>query len=131
MAGYHEAIMLDPQGYVAEASGENIFVVRDGRVFTPAPGAAILGGITRDTIITLLREMKIEVVERPIARDELYIADEVFMCGTAAEVTPVREIDDRMIGLGARGPMVERVQGRYFEVVRGKTPPVKEWLTYV
>lgn len=130
-AGYDEAIMLDPQGYVSEASGENIFVVRDGRVVTPALGASILGGITRDSVLAILRDFGVEVVERPIARDELYIADEIFMVGTAAEVTPVRELDDRTIGIGARGLLTEKVQKRYFDVVRGVNPPSPEWLSYV
>lgn len=130
-AGYDEAIMLDPQGYVCEASGENIFVVRDGRVATAPTGGSILGGITRDTVLTLMREMGIEVQERFVARDELYIADEVFMCGTAAEVTPVREIDDRQIGAGARGPIAKRVQDRYFQIVRGREIPHPEWLSIV
>ena len=129
--GYQEAILLDAEGHVAEASGENVWVVRDGKVATPAFGGAILGGITRDSVLTLLREMGVEVVERDIARDELYIADEVFMCGTAAEVTPVREVDDRAIGAGTRGPLTKRVQDRYFEVVRGVRPPNPEWLTYL
>lgn len=130
-AGYDEAIMLDPQGYVSEATGENIFVVKNGRVSTPPLGASILGGITRDTILTLLREMGIEVTERTIARDELYVADEVFMCGTAAEVTPVREIDDRKTGIGERGPITKRVQDRYFQVVRGTELPDPSWVTVV
>jgi branched-chain amino acid aminotransferase len=130
-AGYQEAIMLDTQGYVAEASGENIFMVRKGVVYTPSLGAAILGGITRDTIVSLCAELGLPLVERPITRDELYIADEIFMCGTAAEVTPVREIDDRQIGAGSRGPITERVQNRYFEVVRGEGKPHPEWLAIV
>jgi branched-chain amino acid aminotransferase len=130
-AGYDEAIMLDPQGYVCEASGENIFVVRDGVVHTPALGASILGGITRDSTIVLLKELGIPVVERLIARDELYVADEIFLVGTAAEVTPVRELDERAIGQGSRGPITERVQARYFEVVRGVKPPHDEWLAIV
>jgi branched-chain amino acid aminotransferase len=130
-AGYDEAIMLDPQGYVCEASGENIFVVRDGVVHTPALGASILGGITRDSTLVLLEELGVPVVERPIARDELYVADEIFLVGTAAEVTPVRELDDRPIGKGSRGPITERVQARYFEVVRGVRPPRDSWLAIV
>jgi branched-chain amino acid aminotransferase len=130
-AGYQEAIMLDPQGYVCEASGENIFTVKRGVVFTPALGASILGGITRDSVITLCRELGLTVVERPITRDELYIADEIFMCGTAAELTPVREIDDRRIGAGARGAITEKVQKRFFEVVRGEGKPHAEWLSLV
>ncbi len=130
-AGYQEAIMLDPQGYVAEASGENLFVVKKGVIYTPALGASILGGITRDTVMALCDELGLRVVERPITRDELYIADEVFMCGTAAEITPVREIDDRQIGIGARGPVTERVQKRYFEVVRGEGKIHEQWLALV
>jgi branched-chain amino acid aminotransferase len=130
-AGYDEAIMLDPQGYVSEATGENIFVIRDGVVHTPALGASILGGITRDSVMAILREFGMPIVERPLARDELYVADEVFMVGTAAEVTPVREIDDRVIGIGARGPVTARVQSRYFEVVRGTNPPDAKWLAKV
>ena len=128
-AGYDEAIMLDPQGYVCEASGENIFVIRDGMVSTPALGGSILGGITRDTIMTLMKEMGLEVRERLIARDELYIADEIFMVGTAAEVTPVREIDNRTIGNGSRGMISEQVQSRYFSAVRGDGP--QDWITIV
>ncbi|MDQ3033162.1 MAG: branched-chain amino acid transaminase [Myxococcota bacterium] len=131
-AGYQEAIMLDVQGRVTEATGENVWMVRDGVVYTPPMGNSILGGITRDTILQLLRDdLGLPVVERDIARDELWIADEIFMCGTAAEVTPVREVDDRMIGTGARGTITKKIQDRYFEVVRGVNPPSPEWLTYV
>ncbi len=127
--GYDEAIMLDPQGYVCEASGENIFVVRNGVVSTAPLGSSILGGITRETTIRLMQDMGLEVRERLIGRDELYIADEVFMVGTAAEVTPVREVDDRTVGAGERGPITEKVQSRYFAAVRGDGP--KEWLTAI
>jgi branched-chain amino acid aminotransferase len=130
-AGYHEAILLDGQGYVAEASGENIFVAKKGVVYTPPLGGSILGGITRDTVMTICEELGIKVVERTLTRDELYIADEIFMCGTAAEITPVREIDDRQIGVGSRGALTERIQGRYFEVVRGAGKPHPEWLAVV
>lgn len=130
-AGYEEAIMLDAQGYVSEASGENIFVVRNGRVATPPFGSAILGGITRDTVMTLMGELGIEIDERLVARDEMYIADELFMVGTAAEVTPVREVDDRAIGTGTRGPITRRIQDRYFQVVRGEDSPHPEWLSIV
>jgi branched-chain amino acid aminotransferase len=130
-AGYQESIMLDAQGYLAEASGENVFVLRDGVVYTPAFGSAILGGITRDTVINLLRGMGVTVVERPISRDELYIADEIFMCGTAAEITPVREVDNRKVGAGTRGELTKRVQDRYFQVVRGIEVPDPAWLTFV
>lgn len=128
-AGYDEAIMLDAQGYVSEASGENIFIVRDGKVSTPAHGGSLLVGITRDTVITLLQGMGISVEERPISRDELYIADEMFMVGTAAEVTPVREIDHRTIGTGSRGPFTEKVQSAYFNVVKAVTTPHPNWLS--
>jgi branched-chain amino acid aminotransferase len=131
MGGYQEAILLDSEGHVSEASGENVWMVRDGVVHTPPYGSAILGGITRDTILHLLREMNVPVQERSIARDELYIADEVFMCGTAAEVTPVREVDDRKVGTGGRGPITAKIQARYFEVVHGQRPPKAEWLAYV
>ena len=131
-AGYQEAIMLDVQGRVTEATGENVWMVRDGVVYTPPMGNSILGGITRDTILQLLRtDLGLPVIERDIARDELWIADEIFMCGTAAEVTPVRELDDRMIGTGTRGVITKKIQDRYFEVVRGVRPPSPEWLTYV
>jgi branched-chain amino acid aminotransferase len=129
--GYQEAILLDAEGHVAEASGENVWLVRDGKVTTPSFGGAILGGITRDTVLALLAELKIPIEQRDVARDEMYIADEVFMCGTAAEVTPVREIDDRPVGAGTRGPITKKIQDRYFEVVRGIKPPSPEWLTYV
>ena len=130
-AGYQEAIMLDAQGYVAEASGENIFVIKRGRVATPVVGGSILAGITRGTIMTLARELGIEIEERQISRDELYIADEVFFTGTAAEVTPVREIDERKIGAGRSGPMTKRLQDRFFQLVRGPELSHPEWLSFV
>lgn len=130
-AGYQEAILLDAVGHVSEASGENVWMVRDGIVYTPAMGSSILGGITRDSIIAILKELNIPLVERDISRDELYIADEIFLCGTAAEVTPVREVDDRRVGEGARGPITKKVQDRFFEVVRGINPTKPEWLTFV
>jgi branched-chain amino acid aminotransferase len=130
-AGYQEAIMLDGQGYVSEASGENIFVVKKGQIYTPPMGSAILGGITRDSVVTICAELGLKLSERTITRDELYTADEIFMCGTAAEITPVRELDDRQIGAGARGPITERVQKRYFEVVRGEGKPYPAWLALV
>jgi branched-chain amino acid aminotransferase len=130
-AGYDEAIMLDANGYVAEASGENLFMVRRGVIRTPSTAQCILEGITRDSVITLARELGYTVVEGFISRDELYTADEVFLCGTAAEITPVREIDHRVIGHGARGPITQRIQSRYFEVVRGSTPDHAAWRTVV
>ena len=129
--GYDEAIMLDVQGYVSEASGENIFVVRDGEVATPPMGASILGGITRNSVIRVMRSLGLTVHERLISRDELYIADEVFMVGTAAEVTPVRELDDRQIGIGSRGPITEKVQTPYFDAVPGTTIPDETCLSIV
>jgi branched-chain amino acid aminotransferase len=120
-AGYQEAIFLDAEGHVCEASGENVWMVRDGVVYTPALGGSLLGGITRDSIRDIVgKDLGLPLVERALARDELYIADEIFLCGTAAEVTPVRELDNRTIGSGARGPITQRVQERYFDVVRGK-----------
>ncbi|MBW2723383.1 MAG: branched-chain amino acid transaminase [Deltaproteobacteria bacterium] len=128
--GYDEAIMLDSQGLVSEATGENIFVVRDGVISTP-PMYSVLGGITRSTLIELARAKGYEVVERPMTRDDLYIADEIFLTGTAAEVTPVRELDHRTIGEGTRGPVAEKLQAAFFDVVSGKQPQYESWLTYV
>lgn len=130
-SGFEEALMLDPQGYVAEGTGENIFVVKHGVVRTPPTSAAILAGITRDTTITLLREQGVEVREEPIARDELYIADEVFLTGTAAEITPVRDIDHRKIGRGEAGPVTRRVQESFFSIVKGNDAKHDHWLSYV
>ena len=130
-AGYQEAIMLDAQGYVTEASGENIFVVKHGVLHTPPPGASILGGITRDSVLALCRDLGLQVVERTLTRDELYVADELFMCGTAAEITPVRELDNRTIGAGSRGPITERIQQLYFDAVRGKAAGHADWLAMV
>jgi branched-chain amino acid aminotransferase len=130
-AGYQEAIMLDAQGYVSEASGENIFMVKRGKLYTPSVGASILAGITRATIVELCGELGLALEERPISRDELYVADEVFFTGTAAEVTPVRQIDDRQVGGGARGPLTKRIQEKYFELVRGPELRHPEWLAFV
>jgi branched-chain amino acid aminotransferase len=130
-SGFDEALMLDPQGYVAEGTGENIFVVKKDRVRTPPTSGAILAGITRDTTIQLLREQGIEVSEEPIARDELYTADEVFLTGTAAEITPVRDIDHRKIGRGEAGPITRRVQETYFSVVKGADTKHDHWLSYL
>jgi branched-chain amino acid aminotransferase len=130
-SGFAEAIMLDPQGAVAEGTGENIFVIRGGIVRTPPTSAAILAGITRDSVITLFRENGIEVREEPIARDELFIADEVFFTGTAAEITPVCEIDYRKIGKGEAGPMTKQIQDLYFAVVKGNDTKHDHWLSYV
>jgi branched-chain amino acid aminotransferase len=128
--GFDEAIMLDPQGYVAECTGENLFLVRRGVVYT-SPSAAILEGITRDSILTLARELGIKVVEEPISRDQLYLADEVFVCGTAAEVAGLREIDFRRIGDGKTGPVTRRLQQAYQQATRGTHPLSANWLEYV
>lgn len=130
-AGYDEAIMLDAQGYVAEASGENLFMVKNGVIRTPELAGPVLAGITRDSIITLARERGLTVVEGRIARDELWLADEVFLTGTAAELTPVREIDDRAVGTGLVGPITQALQARYFDVVKGSTPDHAAWRAVV
>ncbi|MFY9398460.1 MAG: branched-chain-amino-acid transaminase, partial [Desulfomonilia bacterium] len=129
-AGYDEAIMLDPQGNVAEGSGENIFFVKNGKLYTP-PLTNVLPGITRDTIITLARELGYEVIEEHFSRDALYLADEVFFTGTAAEVTPVREVDDRTIGSGKPGEVTKALQKAFFEVVKGQNPKHADWLDYL
>ena len=128
-AGYQEAILLNEQGYVADGSGENIFVVKDGVLSTPPVASSILEGITRNTIIDLAREEGLEVIERDIARGELYFADEVVVTGTAAEVCPINEIDDHEIG--PPGPITRRLQDRFFRVTEGKDPRSAEWLDYV
>ena len=130
-AGYQEALLLDPQGYVAEGSGENLFLVVEGKVRTPPKGAAILHGITRDTVIQLLGDNGISVEESFISRDELYCASEVFLTGTAAEVTPVREIDNRRVASGSPGEITRLVQKAYGEAVRGQNEKRLGWLTAV
>ncbi len=127
MAGYEETIMLDAQGFAAEASGENLFVVRKGRIKTP-PISNALDGITRDTVIQLLKDEGLHVEECLMTRDELYIADELFLTGTAAEITPVRELDHRKIGSGKPGPLTQKVQSLFFDLVKGKNSKHKEWL---
>ncbi|MBS1269148.1 MAG: Branched-chain-amino-acid aminotransferase [Gammaproteobacteria bacterium] len=129
-AGCDEALLLDTEGYVAEGSGENIFIVRDGEVLTPELTSA-LEGITRDTVVTLLRELGLEVRDKRMTRDEVYLADEAFFCGTAAEITPIRELDGRPVGEGTRGPVTEQVQSLYFDQVKGKREEHPEWLVYV
>ncbi len=130
-AGYDEALMLDTTGYVAEGSGENIFIVRRGKVYTPSLTSA-LEGITRDTIVELLQDdMGLEVIEKQITRDEVYTADEAFFTGTAAEVTPINSLDDRVIGHGKRGEVTTDIQRRYFDVVNGKNKDRLDWLTFV
>jgi len=125
--GYDEALMLDTDGFVAECSGENIFIVRNGVVKT-SPLTSVLPGITRDAVLTLLRERGVTLVEDRFTRDELYIADEAFMTGTAAEVTPVREYDDRRIGAGKPGPITAQVQKDFERVIRGRDPKYNHWL---
>ncbi|WP_455376154.1 branched-chain amino acid transaminase [Kaarinaea lacus] len=128
--GYDEALLLDTEGYIAEGSGENIFIVRDGVIYTPELTSA-LDGITRDTIIKLAADFNMPVKEKRITRDEVYIADEAFFTGTAAEVTPIRELDTRIIGEGKRGPVTEKLQTAYFDLVHGKNDKYSEWLTPV
>jgi branched-chain amino acid aminotransferase len=128
--GYDEAILLDTQGLVSEASGENVFLVSAGEIHTP-PLPTVLGGITRSTVIELARDKGIAVHERPITRDELYIADELFLTGTAAEVTPIREVDRRRVGDGHRGPITRTLQTAFFDVVEGRDRKHERWLTYL
>lgn len=129
-SGCEEALLLDPEGYVAEGSGENIFIVRDGVLYTPEL-TACLDGITRRTIFTLAEEVGLKVVEKRITRDEVYVADEAFFTGTAAEVMPIREVDGREIGSGSRGPITEKLQTMYFDTVKGRRESALEWLTPV
>jgi branched-chain amino acid aminotransferase len=129
--GYSEGIALDASGYVSEGSGENVFVVRDGKIVTPPLGASVLPGITRDTVLKISAQLGIPVVESIIPRELLYIADEVFFSGTAAEVTPVRSVDRVAVGQGRRGPITEKIQKRFFEIVTGKTKDDFGWLTPV
>ena len=126
-AGYDEAVLLDTEGYVAEGSGENIFIVRNGVLIT-TPLTSILPGITRDAVLTIARKLDIPVKEARFTRDEMYIADEMFFTGTAAEITPVREVDDRKVGPGKPGPVTKRIQDAFFDIVRGKDKFFSSWL---
>jgi len=128
--GYNEAVMLDPDGYVAQGSGENIFIVRNGVIKTP-PLTSILEGITRDSVITLAKDMGIPVREELFPRDELYIADEAFFCGTAAEITPIREVDNRIIGDGRPGEITRKLQEAFFSVVQGRNEKYLHWLYFI
>lgn len=128
--GYDEALLLDHEGFAAEGSGENLFIVRNGKIYTPETTSA-LEGITRDTVITIAREQGFEVSEKRITRDEIYVADEAFFTGSAAEVTPIRELDGRSIGNGTRGPITEKLQTLYFDYVHGRRADHQEWLSYV
>ena len=129
--GYTEGIALDAAGYVSEGSGENIFVVRDGKIHTPPLGASVLPGITRDAILTLARDLGIPLVETIVPREMLYIADEVFFSGTAAEITPIRSIDRIPVGKGRRGPVAEKLQKEFFGIINGSTPDRYGWLSPV
>ena len=128
--GYDEALLLDTDGYVSEGSGENVFIVRNGVIYTPDL-ASCLDGITRDATLTIARDLGIDVREKRITRDEMYCADEAFFTGTAAEVTPIRELDDRVIGEGRRGPVTKRIQDAFFAAVGGTDEKYKKWLTLV
>ncbi len=128
--GFDEAILLDPQGYVAECSGENLFIIRKGKLYTTHT-AAILEGITRDSILTICGDLGLTVVEQPVSRDQLYVADELFVCGTAAECVAIREVDYRTIGSGKMGPITQKIQVAFHETVRGKGKHSAEWLAYV
>ncbi|MFT4101307.1 MAG: branched-chain amino acid transaminase [Burkholderiaceae bacterium] len=128
--GYDEALLLDTEGYVSEGSGENVFIVRDGRLYTPDL-ASCLDGITRDAVITMARDEGLQVIEKRITRDEMYCADEAFFTGTAAEITPIRELDDRQIGEGRRGPVTEKLQTLFFDVIAGKNDKYQRWLAPV
>lgn len=128
--GYDEALLLDTDGYVSEGSGENVFIVKNGKIYTPDL-ASCLDGITRDAVLTMARDSGIEVIEKRITRDEMYCADEAFFTGTAAEITPIRELDNRSIGEGKRGPVTEKIQSMFFEVVAGKSEKYQHWLTVV
>ena len=129
--GYDEAIMLDYEGHVSEGSGENIFLVEGDKIFTPTMASSNLKGITRDSVITIAGDLGYEVIEEIISRERLYIADEVFFTGTAAEVTPIRSIDHRKIGIGKRGPVSEKLQKAFFDIVEAKTEDKYGWLTYI
>ena len=129
--GYDEAILMDPQGYVCQGAGENLFLVKDGLLHTPDLAGGALDGITRRTIIQFADDLGIKVIERRITRDEFYLADEIFMTGTAAEVTPIREYDDRTIGNGGRGPLTEKLQTLYFDVVHGRNEQYMDWLSFI
>ena len=129
--GYDEALLLDSAGFVSEGAGENIFVIKDGVVYTPDLSAGALNGITRNTIFHICKDLGIELVQKRITRDEVYIADEAFFTGTAAEVTPIRELDRIQIGIGSRGPVTEKIQTAFFDIVNGRNPKYAAWLSRV
>ncbi len=129
--GYDEALLLDASGFVSEGAGENIFLVKGGVIYTPDLSAGALNGITRNTVLHIARDLGLEVVQKRITRDEVYIADEAFFTGTAAEVTPIRELDRIQIGEGRRGPVTEKIQAAFFDIVHGRNPQYAHWLTQV
>ena len=129
--GYDEAMLLDSSGFVSEGAGENLFVVKDGVVYTPDLSAGALNGITRNTVMHICRDLGLELVQKRITRDEVYIADEAFFTGTAAEVTPIRELDRITLGKGSRGPITEKIQSAFFDIVNGRNPKYAHWLTKV
>lgn len=129
--GYDEALLLDPQGFVSEGAGENLFVIKNGVVYTPDLSAGALNGITRHTIFAICEDLGLKLVEKRITRDEVYICDEAFFTGTAAEVTPIRELDRIELGAGRRGPVTEKIQAAFFDIVNGRNPKYAEWLTRV
>jgi branched-chain amino acid aminotransferase len=129
--GYDEALLLDSAGFVSEGAGENIFVVKGGIIYTPDLSAGALNGITRNTVFAIAKDLGLEIVQKRITRDEIYISDEAFFTGTAAEVTPIRELDRIEIGQGSRGPITEKIQTAFFDIVNGRNPKYAEWLTKV
>ena len=129
--GYDEALLLDSAGFVSEGAGENIFVIKNGVIYTPDLSAGALNGITRNTIFHIAKDLGLEIVQKRITRDEVYIADEAFFTGTAAEVTPIRELDRIEIGCGSRGPITEKLQNAFFDIVNGRNPKYAHWLTKV
>jgi branched-chain amino acid aminotransferase len=129
--GYDEALLLDANGFVSEGAGENVFVVKDGVVYTPDLSAGALNGITRNTVLHICKDLGLELVQKRITRDEIYIADEAFFTGTAAEVTPIRELDRIEIGAGSRGPITAKIQAAFFDIVNGRNPKYAHWLTKV
>jgi branched-chain amino acid aminotransferase len=128
--GYDEAMLLDVDGFVAEGSGENVFIVKNGKLYEPELTSALIG-ITRDAVIQLAGELGIPVISKRLTRDDVYIADEAFFTGTAAEVTPIRELDRLEIGQGSRGPITEQIQAAFFDIVNGRNPKYAAWLTAV
>jgi len=129
--GYDEALLLDTSGFVSEGAGENVFVIKGGVIYTPDLSAGALNGITRNTILHIAADLGIEVVQKRITRDEMYIADEAFFTGTAAEVTPIRELDRVAIGAGKRGPLTQKIQAAFFDIVNGRNDKYSHWLTLV